>query len=70
MPDGRDERRERIVSAERELSDLQRASAQLKARIVEARIRHDMPVDPTLDDRRRDQNGLDGRNDDSHSPSL
>jgi len=69
MPDDRNEPRQRIASAEKELSDLQEASAQLKTRIVEARVRHDMTVDPTFGNPSRDQERPDVRNDDRPGPS-
>jgi len=69
MPDDRNEPRQTIVSAEKELSDLQKASAQLKTRIAEARVRHDMAVDPALGDAGRDQEPPDVRNDARPGPS-
>jgi len=53
-----------MLSVEKELSDLQRASAQLRTKIVEARVRHDMPIDPD-----RAQQRPDAGNDDRHDPS-
>jgi len=64
LPDERNEPRDKMLSVEKELSDLQRASAQLRTKIVEARVRHDMPVDPS-----RAQERPDAGNDDRHDPS-
>ena len=47
-------------SPEEELSELRKTSAQLKAKIAEARARNDMPLDSTLGNPGWDHDAADG----------
>lgn len=60
MTDKRNEAQKGAPSADKALSDLQNASAQLKSKIAEARSRNDMPLDSTLGNPAWDKNAADG----------
>jgi hypothetical protein len=75
MTDKRNEPRKGTSPVDKELSDLQNASAQLKSKIAEARSRNDMPLDSTLGNPAWDKNAADGHldlpddDDDAEPPS-
>ena len=49
-----------FIEAEASMSDLRRASEELKAKIAEAKARNDMPIDSTLGNPNWDNNAADG----------
>jgi len=48
------------IEDEASMSDLRRASAELKTKIAEAKARNDMPIDSTLGNPDWDKNAADG----------
>lgn len=49
-----------FIEEEASMSDLRRASEELKAKIAEAKARNDMPIDSTLGNPNWDKNAADG----------
>ena len=62
MPNDHDEPAKKAPPVEEEasMSDLRRASEELKAKIAEAKARNDMPFDSTLGNPNWDKNAADG----------